>query len=95
LIGRAPGEVEYDLFYKAGVEHLGGEIQTNHILQEYPDCLLFGALTVASPYLGADERIGTWANMYDNAKEETRMAEWRGRSGHGVLRMRSDVSHLR
>lgn len=90
-IGQAPGEISYELFYKSGVQHLGGANQTNYILQQYPDCLLFGALTVAAPFLGADERIQTWVGFYDNAKEETRMAEWRGRSGHGVLRMRPDV----
>lgn len=90
-IGQEPGEIAYELFYKAGVQHLTAKDPSNYILKEYPDCLLFGALVVAAPYLGADERIGTWATMYTNAKEETRMAEWRARSGHGALRMRSDV----
>ena len=94
-VGQAPGEVTYELFYKAGVQHLGGENQSNHILREYPDLLLFGSLLFAAPFLGADERIQTWLGFYENSKEETRMAEWRSRSGHGVLRMRPDVWPIR
>lgn len=90
-LGQGPGEIAYEFYYKAGVQHLSAKTNSNYLLKEYPDCLLFGALVVASPYLGADERIQTWATMYTNAKEETRMAEWRARSGHGVLRMRPDV----
>ncbi len=94
-IGRAPGEILYELFYKRGVSHLGLKQQSNTILEQYPDVLLFGALLYSAPFLGADERIQTWVQYYDNAKEETRMQEWRARSGHGALRMRPDISPLR
>lgn len=90
-LGGLPGESDYEFFYKAGVDHLGGENQTNRILEEFPDCLLYGALLVSAPFLGADERIATWQVFYDNAKEETRMAEWRSRASSGPLRMRPDV----
>lgn len=91
-IGPTPGgDDEYELFYKAGVQHLSKNIQTNRILQQYPDCLLFGSLALAAPYLGNDERLQTWIPLYENAKEETRQSEWRARSGVGTLRMRPEV----
>ena len=91
-IGRIPGSIEYDIFYKAGVQHLSSKVRTNLLLQQYPDCLLYGALVTSAPFLGADERIQTWMSFYENAKEETRMQEWRARSGHGTLRMRPEVA---
>jgi hypothetical protein len=94
-IGQSPGAVPYEFFYKSGVQHLSERVPTNTLLREYPDCLLFGALVVATPYLGSDERIETWNGFYTNAKEETRMQEWRARSGHGALRMRPDVWPIR
>ena len=90
-IGPRPGELDYELFYKAGVQHLGSKVKTNLLLQQYPDCLLYWSLVQSAPFLGADERVQIWAGFYDNAKEETRMQEWRARSGHGALRMRPDV----
>lgn len=94
-IGASPGKVDYEFFYKSGVQHLGKDNISNQLLRDYPDCLLFGALTLSAPYLGADERIQTWSAFYENSKEETRMAEWRARASHGVLRMRSEVWPVR
>jgi len=90
-IGPSPGDLTFDLFYKSGVQHMGQDISTNLILQEYPDCLLYGALGTSAPFLGADERLATWGPLYERALEETQMAEWRARTGHGTLRMRPDV----
>lgn len=93
-LGFTPGEVAYEIFYKAGVRHLGAEYQSNVLLEQYPDTLLYGALMHSAPFLGADERLSMWEKKYNEAKEETRMAEWRARSGHGALRMRPDVQVL-
>lgn len=90
-VGGAPGEVAYTLHYKAGVQHLSDEVPTNYILEQYPDCLLYGALKHSAPFVGADERAPMWNAEYERAKGETRAQEFRGRTGHGVLRMRADV----
>ncbi len=91
-IGPSPNGVDnYELYYKAGIQHLSKTNPTNRILKQYPDCLLFGSLAVSAPYLGNDERIQTWVGFYENAKEETRQSEWRARSGIGTLRMRPEV----
>lgn len=90
-MGPVPGAEPFTLYYKSGVVHLSSKTSTNLILREYPDCLLYGSLATSAPFLGADERLGMWVQLYDNAKEETRKAEWRARTGHGLLRMRTDT----
>jgi len=81
---------DYELFYKAGIVHLGKSNQSNRILQMYPDCLLYGALATSAPYLGDDARMGTWLTLYGNAKNETMLSESRARTGPGLLTMKSD-----
>ena len=91
-IGPAPaGESDYQLFYTTGVQHLGRDTQTNFILQQYPDLLLYGALLVSAPFLGADERVQTWGTFYANALEKSRVSEWDSRAGVGSLRMKPEV----
>ena len=91
-IGKPPGQVTYRLFYKSGVQHLSDAKPKNLILREYPDLLLFGALILSAPFLGADERIQTWQIFYSNAFEKTKQAEWRAKASSGVLRMRTEVN---
>jgi len=90
-IGPKPGNHDYTLFYKAGTQHLGPSNQTNILLREYSDALLYGSLMHSAPYLGADERTLVWGQLFDRAKEGARQQEWRARSGHGPLRMQPDI----
>lgn len=90
-LGPIPGAVDYELIYRAGVQHLNSTIRTNRLLQLYPDCLLFGALVCSAPFLKDDPRLATWTMLYEHAKEATRKAEQRARMGPGPLRMRPDV----
>lgn len=87
-----PGAVDYTLFYTAGINHLDDAANnTSELLTRYSDALLYCTLMHAAPYLGADERIATWAPLAERAKESVRMQEWRKRSGHGPLAMRPDI----
>jgi len=90
-IGPTPGTADYELLYKAGVQHLGAQVPTNILLEQYPDALLYGALVHSAPFLGADERLQTWMPLYESAKEMTRASEESARYGPGALRMRTDV----
>lgn len=90
-IGPTPGAQAYTLFYKAGTQHLGSSNQTNLLLREYPDALLYGSLMHSAPYLGADERALVWGQLFERAKEGARQQEWRSRTGHGPLRMQPDI----
>ena len=91
FIGPKPGSQGYDLFYKSGTQHLGPDNQTNILLREYSDALLYGSLMHSAPYLGADERALVWGQMFERAKESARKQEWRARTGHGPLRMQPDI----
>jgi len=91
-LGPVPGALDYTLFYKSGVRHLGPENPTNQILREYPDALLYGSLMHSAPYLGADERALVWGQLFERAKESARQQEWRARTGHGPLRMQPDIA---
>jgi hypothetical protein len=90
-IGPKPGAQGYTLFYKSGTQHLGPDNQTNILLREYSDALLYGSLMHSAPYLGADGRTLVWGQLFDRAKEGARQQEWRARSGHGPLRMQPDI----
>ena len=90
-LGPVPGALDYTLFYKSGAQHLGPANQTNIILQQYPDALLYGTLMHSAPYLGSDERALVWGQLYARAKASARQQEWRARTGHGPLRMQPDI----
>ncbi len=94
IIGQSPGEKAYTLYYRSGVSHLSEDAPSNILLREYPDTLVFGALTVSAPFVGADERMPVWQSFYADGLEETRQAVWRARASSGTLRMRPEVTIL-
>ena len=90
-LGRAPGGAEdYTLFYKGGFPRLTSENQTNFILEQFPQCYLYGALSNAAPYIGADERSGMWMQQAQMWMSQLRKSEARARTGGGKLRIRPD-----
>lgn len=91
-IGPKPGNQSYKLYYKAGTQHLGPDNQTNQVLRDYPDALLYGSLMHSAPYLGADERTLVWSQLFERAKQQAKQQEWRARTGHGPLRMQPDIA---
>lgn len=42
---------------------------SNEFMSNYPDALLYASLLEAEPYLMNDARMGTWANLYNQAVE--------------------------
>jgi len=52
------------LQYYARLEALSDAAPSNWVLLEYPDVYLYGSLVHAAPYLDEDQRIGTWAALY-------------------------------
>jgi len=55
------------MLYFAAPAYLSSSNTTNVFLTSAPDCLLYGALVEAEPYLMNDARINTWGSMYDRA----------------------------
>lgn len=93
LFGPTPDsdyEAEMD-YYAFSV--LSDSNTTNWLLTHHPDIYLFGALVMAEPYIGADERIVLWKGQLDEALEELRV-EGRKAQWAGVLTMTSDVAKV-
>jgi len=56
--------VNTELLYYAKTTALSSSNSDNWLLLEAPDVYLYGALLHSAPYLGEDERIAVWAQMY-------------------------------
>ena len=56
--------VNTELLYYAKTDALSSSNVNNWLLLEAPDVYLYGALLHSAPYLGEDERIAVWAQMY-------------------------------
>lgn len=63
---------------------LTAAVPTNYLLTQYPDLYLYGALLESAPFIGADERVGLWKGMFDQAVQEVNNVEHRSRAV-GVL----------
>jgi hypothetical protein len=57
-------EINTELLYYAKTDALSSSNADNWLLLEAPDVYLYGALLHSAPYLGEDERIAVWAQMY-------------------------------
>jgi hypothetical protein len=88
----APGDTHaYTLYYLAGVTALTDAAPTNTLLTNYPDLLLYGALVVAGPFVGTDERVKDWLGLWTEAATGAKRQDARAKAGGGPLRMRPDV----
>ena len=56
-----------ELVYYQEIPALSASQTTNWLLTDAPDAYVYGALTQAAPFLGEDERVQTWAQLYANA----------------------------
>jgi len=91
-IGPGPGSTDYELYYKRGTVHLGQNMQTNRLLQEYPDVLLHGSLLEAGLFLKDTDRVMSHAPLYQEAIRIARINEDKYKWGPGVLRMKPSVT---
>ncbi len=79
-----------ELLYYAKPTALSSSNADNWLLLEAPDVYLYGALLHSAPYLGEDERIAIWAQMYSAAVTQLNQSSEDARySGSGLtLRIR-------
>ncbi len=77
------------LDYLAKFTPLSGEHPSNWILASHPDAYLYGLLAHSAPYLGADARLGVWAQLFLDAMEDINAADAKKR--FDLLQMRTDV----
>jgi hypothetical protein len=81
----------YTLTYRGSLAPLSGDNPTNKVLEDAPDCLIYGALSHSAPFIGDDERLPVWFQMFKRAKDSYRMLEFRNRTGGGPLHVRPDA----
>ncbi len=62
------GEYELEVSYVQMPPMLSDLVQTNWVMDNAPELLLYKTLLEASPYLGDDARIGIWQSAYLDAK---------------------------
>jgi hypothetical protein len=65
------------LYYAAPV-YLSDSNPSNAFLANCPDALIYASLGEAEPYLMNDERLGTWAALYQRAIDSLTAADDRG-----------------
>lgn len=53
-----------EMTYWKNVPALSDSNTSNWLLAAHPDAYLYGALTQSAPYLGNDERLGTWGRLF-------------------------------
>lgn len=73
------------VLYYAKIPALSDSNTTNWLLTEAPDLYLYATLIQSAPYLKEDERIGTWATLYDQIAAELRIADDNARVGNSKL----------
>lgn len=74
-----------ELLYYAKTTALSASNSSNWLLLEAPDVYLYGTLLHSAPYLGEDERIAVWAQMYSAAVQQLNSASENARySGSGL-----------
>ncbi len=78
-------ETNTELLYYAKTKALSSSNADNWLLLEAPDVYLYGTLLHSAPYLGEDERIAVWAQMYSAAVQQLNSASDKAKySGSGL-----------
>jgi hypothetical protein len=73
------------LIYYATPPYLTTSNTSNVFLVNCPDLLLYGALGEAEPYLMNDQRLSTWASMYDRGLAALTVSDDQGEYGGSPL----------
>jgi len=78
-------DTKLELLYYAKPIALSSSNADNWLLLEAPDVYLYGALLHSAPYLGEDERIAVWAQMYSASVTQLNQSSENARySGSGL-----------
>lgn len=78
---------EVEMVYYSRIPALSNEVESNWLLDLWPDVYLYGALTHTAPYLKDDERIAVWGSLYSSSVEEIRLED--ARASHSSFSLRS------
>lgn len=84
---RAPDEsYTAEMIYYAKLTPLSADNTSNALLVRAPDAYLYAALGAAAPFLGDDERLGVWAQLYQSAVDALNVMD-RRRAGPLISRV--------
>ncbi len=72
--------------YYAKPAALSGSNETNFLITDNPDLILFGALIESSSFTGDTERLTEWAAKYETAENDINQQAKRQRISGGALR---------
>jgi hypothetical protein len=72
------GVYTMQMLYYAAPTYLSDANPSNAFLANCPDALIYASLGEAEPYLMNDERLGTWAALYQRAIDSLTAADDRG-----------------
>lgn len=88
-----PADTDVKLIYYGQPAPLqdGAPNNTNSLITDAPDLLLYASLMYSAPFLGDDERIALWKVMRDEAAQQLSQHYWDAHAGGGKLRIRPDV----
>jgi hypothetical protein len=89
IIPTPPDGTTVEMVYYAKIPALSDESASNWLLETWPDMYLYGTLAHTAPYLKDDERIATWASLYDRGLDEIKLADDRAQHASFNLRMRA------
>jgi hypothetical protein len=82
--GEATMELEY--FYKVPALATNS---TNWLLTDWPDLYLYGALQHSAPYLRDDQRLQTWAGIYNTLWTELTEADDKAKHSGSLLKTKT------
>ena len=78
-----------ELTYYGKIPALSNLNTSNWLLVEAPDLYLYASLLQSAPYLKDDDRIATWAGLYERLLNDLSISDERSRMATSSLRMRS------
>jgi hypothetical protein len=79
------GVYTLQMIYYATPPYLTTSNTSNVFLANCPDLLLYGALGEAEPYLMNDQRLATWASLYDRSLSALTVSDDQGEYGGSPL----------
>jgi hypothetical protein len=78
-----------EMVYYAKLTPLSNTNPTNWLLTKHPDIYLYGALIQTAPYLKDDERVGTWANLYERGLGDVAVSAERAMFAGSTIKIRT------
>lgn len=78
---------EFQMLYYAAPAYLSNTNTSNVFLQTCPDLLLYASLGEAEPYLMNDDRLNTWASLYQRGVDAITISDNQGEYAGSPLTM--------